>query len=1011
MKNISFWYNRGIFFYFIITLLFYSFTLQAQQQEVIQKGKVIDYAGIGLPGVHVTVKNTTLGTSTDLNGEFSIQVPRNSILVFSFIGMKTVEREADSYQYMEILLDEDGIWMEEVIAVGYGSMRKSDITGSIASVQLKDVAERPNGSLEQMLQGKVAGVQISSGFGAKPGAEMSVRIRGTNSINTNASPLYVIDGIAGVGDLSTINPYDIESMEILKDASATAIYGARGANGVILITTKQGEENKFRISFDGYAGAQSVLKKMDLLDATEFAYYSNAVRKADGLEPLFEHPEMFGKGTDWQDEIFRTAAVQNYQLSLSGGNRDTKYYFSGSYFSQDGVVSGSGMRRGSARLNLDSKLTDWLTFGVNLSGSEYYLDNDNSNAVVIANMTSPIAPVQYEDGTWGSNATVAKEYGGPFYGSGNPVAMTQYDNFRRKTHILANAFFEISFTKDLALKTSVGMDMSHGKSYYYVKDGYPTSNTAFSVGGNASLSSTRFVAWQNENTLTYKKRINQIHQLDIMGGISFRKSDSETMSASAQDFVDDYFKYNNLSLGQTQNPSSSSYTGTALNSYFLRLNYVLKDKYLFTFTSRADGSSKFGEGNKYGFFPSGAVAYRMSQEPFIENIQQISNLKIRASAGATGNQEISAYRALAQMDGNTYVLNGDRVVGINPTTVANPNLRWEKTAQYDIGLDMGLFNERLSFVFDLYYKKTTDLLMSREIPYTSGFATSYQNIGAVSNKGVEFTLNTQNIQTRDFSWSTSLNISANRNKVLDLGGVDEIITTVTRAGNLLRVGQPMGVFYDYVAIGIWQEGEDIANSAQPDAVPGDIKYKNLNPEEDNIINQDDRDIVGNPHPKFIYGIGNTFRWKNMDLTVFIDGTYGNDVMTEWYIDIKLPNGTTNTLRDMYYNAWTPENPSATHQRLGSSLDPRSSSYHIEDGSFLRIKNVTLGYNLEPKLLKKLKLEKLRVYMNIENLHVFTKYSGYDPQANRFGDDNQRLGYDRNWYPQARTITGGISITY
>ena len=1004
--------KSSLFLLTLITAMLIScMSLSAQNAILSLQGKVADMAGNGLPGVNVVIKNSTNGTSTDTNGEFHIQASQNSVLVFSFIGMKTKEYKVKNAQPIQITLEEDGILMDEVIAVGYGSMRKSDITGSIVSFQVKDVAERPNASVEQMLQGKVAGVQISSGFGAKPGADMNVRVRGTNSINTGATPLYVIDGIAGVGDLSTVNPYDIESIEVLKDASATAIYGARGANGVILITTKQGTENKFQIAFDAYAGAQSVLKRMDLLDATEFAHYSNDVRKADGLAPLFSNPESFGKGTDWQDEIFRTAAVQNYQLSISGGGNNTRYYLSGSYFSQDGVVEGSGQNRLSVRLNMDSQVKKWLKVGLNASVSEYYLDSDNSNAVVIANMTTPIAPVKYEDGTWGSNATVAKEYGGPFYGSGNPYALTQFDEYRRKTHLISNVYLEGEIIKDLKLKVSLGADVAHGKNYYYVADGYPTSNTAFSLGGDASLSSNRFVAWQNENTLTYKKNINNLHMLDLMAGISFRKVTSESMTAAASNFVDDYFKFNNLGLGQIQKPSASSYEDNALNSYFLRLNYVYNDKYLFTFTSRIDGSSKFGAGNKYGFFPSGAIAYRLSQEPFMQEIKQISNLKLRASIGATGNQEIDSYSSLAQMSGNNYVLGGDRVVGISPTSVANPDLRWEKTTQFDFGLDFGLFDERVSIIFDYYYKKTTDLLLKREIPYTSGFETCYENIGAVSNKGVEFTLNTHNIKSKDFNWTTSFNISMNRNKVLDLGGANEIITTVTRGGNLLRVGEPMGLFYDYKAIGIFQNAEEIKNSAQPNAVPGDVKYLNLNPESDNVINQDDRVIVGNPHPKFIYGFTNNFQWKDFDLSIFIDGSYGNDIMNESYIDTQLPNGTTNCLRDMYYNAWTPENPSTTHQRLGASLDPRSSSLRIESGSFLRLKNITVGYTFNPKLLKKMHMDKLRIYLNVENLHVFTKYSGYDPQANRYGNSNQFLGYDRNWYPQARTVTGGVSLAF
>ncbi len=980
------------------------------QQQKSVSGKVTDSSGEPLPGVSVVVKGTTNGTITDADGKYSLaNIPANGSLIFSFVGMKTQEAVVGSKSAINVTLTEETIGIEEVVAIGYGTQKKSDITGSISSIKIADELDRPNSSMAQTLQGKVSGMQITNSAGGKPGATMRVRIRGTNSVYTGASPLYVVDGLAGVS-IESLNPNDIESVEVLKDASSTAIYGSRGANGVIIVTTKQGADKKISITFDAYGGAQGVLKKMDLLNASEFAHYSNDVRKADGLTPLFENPDAFGKGTDWQDEIFRTAPIQNYQMTISGGSEATKYYLSGNYFGQDGVVKGSELRKGSLRLNMNSKLTDWLNMSLNMSGAETYKDDDNPDAVFVSNTISPILPVKNEDGSWGSNATLAREYNGPFYGQGNPVAMSQIDNYYRITNVRGNSAFEASIIEGLKVKVTFGTDVEYSKYYYYANDQTPIANEYSSSGGNASLSSTRYIAWQNENTISYKRIYNNIHEIDAVGGLSFWKANTETMGSSASSFVNDYFKYNNMSLGENQNPSTSSYSEQSLNSFFLRMNYGYKGKYLFTFTSRADGSSKFGKNNKYGFFPSGAIAWRVSQEPFIKQLNHISNLKLRFSVGQTGNQEIDAYSSLSKMTGYNTVIGNKRAVGIAPYSIANNDLKWEKTTQYDGGLDLGMFNERISLSLDYYYKKTTDLLMYKEIPYTSGFSSSVQNIGSVSNKGIELALTTHNIKSKNFEWTSTINFSTNKNKILDLGGVDQIITNYDWLfSNILKVGKPMGSIYSYKADGIWQKGENIANSAQPTCKPGDIKLVDLN--GDKTINQEDRTIVGDPNPKYNFGFANAFRYKNFDMSIFFDAVVDFDVFKYWFVDTELGNGTTNCTRDTYFNAYTDSNPSTTTPRLGSGIDPNASSFRVADGTFLRCKNLNIGYNFNTSLLNKFNIQKLRMFMNIENLFVLTDYSGYDPEGSLFDNHNYLMGCDRNRYPQARTFTAGLSITF
>lgn len=975
-------------------------------------------SGETLPGVNISVKGTSTGTSTDIDGNFELNVSSlQDTLILTYIGYQRQEVPINGRTEIQFTLQPQAIVGEELVIVGYGTQRRSDLTGSIKSLGEESIQSAPIATPEQALQGRIAGVQVKKTFGAKPGASMSVRIRGYNSINSNGEPLYVIDGFPGVGNLKTINAADIKSIDVLKDASATAIYGARGANGVVIITTKKGTSGQTQVDLNYSVGVQNVSKKFDLLNATEFAKYTNLVSTMDGNPPVFENPSSFGEGTDWQEEIFRPAPIQNLHFGVRGGTSKTNYAISGGYFSQEGIVLGSGLNRGDIRLNFDSNISKKIEAGASVYIAETKNDeHDTSLISAAAIVASPILSIKNDEGRYMTNADLGAEYGYPFYSKGNAVAMAkEIEDIRRNTHVLGNAYLRYDITNNLSFKTSFGSDLAYDKFRYYVPDGTPyNTGGAGSVnsGGTAELSTSNYLSWVNENTLSYIQDFEN-QNISIVAGATFQKTDFANLTASAQSFTDDYYKYNNLSLGNQQNPSESSATSSFLNSYFIRANYQLLNKYLVTLTTRADGSSKFGKNHKFGFFPSGALAWRISEEPFLNGVQAISDLKLRASYGITGNEGIGSYQSLARIGGTEYIFGDSRVVGATPISIANQNLKWEKTAQFNTGIDVDLFSHRLSVTADYYHKTTSDLLLSVIVPYTSGFSTALQNIGKVSNQGLEFSINSINIQSNNLAWDTGFNISFNRNNVLDLGESDEIISNgylwYFGSYSIAREGQPVGLFYNYKMDGIWQPDDDIANSAQPNAQPGDQKYVDIN--NDGTINAQDRTIIGNPHPDFTFGFTSNLNWKNFDLSILLEGSYGNDVMNASYIDNMIPNATTNITTDTFYNIWTQENRSNTHIRGGFTIDPSSSSMYLENGSYLRVNNIMLGYSIPNSLSSKLDISKLRLYASVQNLYTFTNYSGYNPEANRFGGDNLRLGYANSFYPSARTINLGINLEF
>ena len=991
--------------------------------------------GETLPGVNVVVKNMAgRGTVTDFNGNFSIQVAPQTTLVFSFVGYVTAEFAVGNNSTLNVELTPDTEQLEEVVVIGYGSVRKSDLTGSVSSVKAAEIKAVPVTSFDQALQGRAAGVQVVQTTGA-PGGETNIRIRGTSSINASSEPLYVIDGmlinsnndemsIGGrgprIGALSTINPNDIASIEVLKDASATSIYGSRGANGVILITTKKGSAGRGSVSFETYYGVQEVANKLDLLNASEFATMVNDAHVNAGRVPVYLNPDRHGEGTDWQGELFQVAPISNYQVSLSGGNVNTRYAISGGYFSQDGIVVGSDFERYSFRVNLDSDITERLTVGTNLSYNRL-----SSNGVltgpgnivpgVITNALqfNPMSPV------YNSSEPLGYTYEHLLKaGIANPVAEAlEYEAITNTSRILGNVSAEYKVIDGLNLRTSIGMDGLTTKSNTFGPNGLKRTEGS---RGEASVSTLEAFTLLNTNTITYDKALSQSSNLNVLAGVELQQFRNESLTAVAFGFPDPRTGWHNLGAATNpQNPGNSELEWSML-SYLSRINYSLQDKYMFTLSGRIDGSSKFAEGNKYGYFPSGAFAWMVSDEPFMANLTFISDLKLRLSYGWTGNQAIAPYQSLALVapfgEGVFNSASGPVVFrGREPLSFPNRDLKWETTEQSNVGIDFSLFENRLEVTADIYQKNTHDLLLNTPIPFTSGFGSTLLNIGNVRNRGFDLAINAINLDGQ-VSWRTSLNFSINRNQVTNLASDEDI--NLGAGGNILREGQPIGTFFGYVFEGIFQTDDEAASSPtmvgqQPR--PGDRKYRDISGPEgipDGIINDYDRTIIGNAQADFTFGINNEWAFKNFTLSVFFQGSQGNEMVNMNLLNLGNVNGQQNVLADAGLNRWTPDNPSDRYARaLATSTDNFFSSRLVEDASYLRLKNITLGYNLPPDLLGKLKISNLRIYASATNLWTLTNYSGYDPEGNAYGFTTNLVGVDDGNYPQAKTYLMGLNFGF
>lgn len=1059
-----------------LILMFLSISMVAQKVPV--SGTVSDQTGPVI-GASVIEKGTTNGTMTDNDGRFTLMVSKGAVIEISSIGYKTQEITVGAQTNFTVTLSEDNEFLDEVVVVGYGSMKKSDLAGASVSMKESDLKGSIISSLDQSLQGRAAGVTAVTTSGA-PGSSSSIRVRGQATINANAEPLYVIDGVIvqgggntgadfGLGDalgngkvstispLSTINPADIVSMEILKDASATAIYGAQGANGVVLITTKHGKSGEAKFSYDGMVAMSRQAVRLNMMNLREYAqYYNEMVEEGDIYEtnPYYATPSLLGKGTNWQDEIFRTAWQHQHQLSAQGGSDKVQYYVSGSYMDQQGTIIGSNFNRFSVRTNLDAQLKKWLKLGVNatyaITNDNLKLADSNQGLIYYSLTTIPDIPVYDVNGNYSS--TIREGYTSP-----NPVALAMMDEILLKRKKLSgNIYAELTPIKHITWRTELGFDMGESDANRYKPmidlGGWVRSQNSISYQKNSNY------FWQLKNYLTYANQWGK-HSVTAMVGQECWESRWNYLSGSNTDLPSD--EVHNVALATGTPAISSGFGSSSMASFFTRETYNYGDRYLGTYTYRYDGSSNFGPNNRWAGFHSVALAWRFSNEKFFEPVKKvIDNGKLRLGWGQTGNSSIGSYAWGAAISRMPSALG----MGFRPSNIPNTSIRWESQEQYNVGLDLSFFTGRLNLTVDAYYKRSDDMLMSMQLPSymgTQGNGSSKLqapkgNYGSIENKGLEITLDAHPVQLKNFSWDSNFQISFNKNKLLSLSDTENAtLVGYGQWGDVVcvsEIGKPLYNFYGYKVEGVYKDLDDIQNSAKPAKYPsdgvfsrgntvwvGDIKYKDV--DENGVIDERDRTDIGSPLPKFTFGWTNTFRYKNLDLSIFLNGSYGNKVMNYNSLTLTHMNSTwTNQLQSVVSkrarlepidptivyadgSKWFDHIDNVRVKNPGTKIphtsinDPndndRISDRYVEDGSFLRIKNITLGYTFPKALLNKAKIENLRVYVNIQNLYTFTKYTGYDPEVGASTQDSTGLTYglDNGRYPSPAMYSFGLNITF
>jgi TonB-linked SusC/RagA family outer membrane protein len=997
------------------------FTHIASAQQVSIRGRIVDSLGNPLPNASVRVNHSHAGTISNGNGAFSLTTTGSSIvLTVSLIGYAPKEVTADGSAELTVHLQRAASSLNDVVVVGYGTSRKLAITGAVSSISAAEINQMPISNVAQGIEGRVSGVQVTQNSDA-PGGSVSFRIRGTNSINGDSEPLYVIDGlqvsntgssktggnVTALNPLASLSPNDIESVEILKDASAAAIYGARGANGVVLITTKHGKAGATRVSYETYYGTQQISKKLKMMNGAQFADLENDVFNNPNYLP---DPASYGQGTNWQDLVYRKAPIMNHLLTVSGGSDKTQMALSLNYFGQDGIAINSDFTRYSLRMNVDHKISNVFKVGASIYGS-YVINNviptgqttlDGpviTSSLIGAGVGAP--PVLKPYDSLGAIWPSGNQLNGQFLESVNPLGLAAGINRSTDKRSLANVYGEANIAKGLTYRATLTADVQSGLYDNYSPISVVSSANLNSNSGSATKSNSNTLVLLHESILTYSTRFAERHTLKLTGVYSNQVSTSNSNQINATGFPNDATTDEDLAIAL--NRSVSSYRQKSnLVSYMGRINYGYMDKYFVDVTGRLDGSSTFGANHKYGFFPAASAGWRILQEPFARNWHFLSDLKLRASYGLTGNADaIGPYGSLALVgNAGTYQFNHAQQVGLAPTGIPNKDLQWESSLQSDIGLDLGLLHNRITLVADVYDKKTTKLLYQQNLPLSSGYSTITGNFASLDNRGLELAANARIID-KAFKWDFSGNISFNRNKVLNLdnGTTDSIFVTTY---SLLQVGKPMGLFKTYVFNGIYQTGEKILPGSG--SYTGGTKVKDLN--GDGQITAADQTITGNPNPKFIYGFSNNFSYKHFDLSIFFQGTYGNDIYNVARYTLENPSGGQNVLEGLV-NRWTPTNPNNQYAApLQGGRLPISSRF-VEDGSFLRCKNVTLGYTL-PRIRH---VYGARVYVSATNLFVITKYSGYDPEVNSYGNSNVAIGIDNLVYPSSRTLLAGLSITF
>ena len=988
-------------FLFIMIGLFISFGAFAQQITV--KGHVKDDTGEPVIGASVLESKTVNGTITDIDGNFVLTVPSNSVLTISFIGYATQEVTVNGKTSLTVVLKEDAKVLDEVVVVGYGTMKKSDLTGAVSSVGTKDIKDSPVANIGQAMQGKVSGVQIIDA--GKPGDNVTIKIRGLGTIN-NSDPLVVIDGIPTDLGLSALNMADIERVDVLKDASATAIYGSRGANGVVMITSKRGAEGAGKVSVTANWAFQNATNVPDMLNAAQYAALNNDMLSAidvdNSLNPLWADPSALGKGTNWLDELLRTGIKQSYSVSYSGGTDKAHYYVSGGFLDQSGIVESVNYRRFNFQANSDAQVNKWLKFTTNLTFSTDVKRSGDYN-IGDAMKALPTLPVKNEDGSWSGPEGNAEWYGS----IRNPIGPTQLvQNETKGYNFLANITGEITFTKGLKLKSTFGYDAKFWFTDNFIPayDWKPTPVEESSRYKSDNKSFTYL--W--DNYFVFDHTFARKHKIGLMAGSSAQWNEYDYLNAQKNLFMFD--NIHEMDNGEKMYSLGGSSNGWSLLSLMARLNYSYEDRYLLTATVRRDGSSRFGKNNRWGTFPSVSLAWRMSQEEwFPKDNFGVNDLKVRLGYGVTGNQEIGNYAFVATYNTGTYPFGTNNSTALVSSTLSNPNIHWEEVRQTNFGIDLGLFNSRINLSLDAYIKNTNDMLVKASIPITSGFedtTTTYTNAGKVRNKGGEMTLRTINLQG-PLSWETSVTATCNKNEILDLNS--ETPMYINQIGNsyvtMLKAGYPINVFYGYVTDGIFQNQKEVdMHATQVGAAPGDIRFKDLN--NDGVINDEDRTVLGNPNPNWFFSMSNNLSYRGFELSVFLQGVAGNKIYNANNIDNEGMSAAYNQTTAVL-NRWTGEGTSYSMPRAvwgDPNQNSRVSNRFVENGSYLRLKNITLSYSFPKKWMQKIQIENARLSFSCENVATLTGYSGFDPEV----DVN---GIDQGRYPISRTFSMGLNFNF
>ncbi len=1026
---------KKLLFSSLLALLLPALVFAQQTQPIINSklvGRVLDGSTKEpLPGAVVRIEGTTHVVSTDVEGKFSFVTGQKFPykLIITFIGYETQSYIATGSP-VEILMKDAQSLLNQVVVVGYGSQKRKDITGSVASVpQL--ALKQPIPSLDRALQGTISGIQVTQATG-QPGAGVTVQIRGVNSINAVAEPLYVIDGFptsnsnsltdAGVTNGPKINPLaslstsDIENIEVLKDASATAIYGTRGANGVIIITTKKGKSGVSSINYDGSYGWQSVIKTIPLLNSDQWGALRNDALVNSGKSPqTAAQLNPYNVNTDWQKAAFREGNTQNHNLSILSGTDRTRLAFSGNYMKQDGILQNTNFERFAGRLNVEHDYNDRFKISSYITGSRISAQVAPAGVVPAILLMTPTTPIYNPDGSFFMKNIFEGSYGNPINTLYNQI------NTTATSRVLGNISGDYKITPDLTARVLAGVDLIDNKQNRYLPSTVYEGQGYSGIGEVGTLNSFN---WLNENTLTYTKKLGRSN-LNVLAGFTQQKFKAEGAITGSSGFVSDYDTYNNLGSGSITSVSgsgfaiapSSSSNIWALKSYLGRVNYGFDGKYLLTLTLRADGSSKFAPGHQWASFPSAAIAWNASSENFLKNVEQISQLKFRLSAGQTGNSDIPAYQSFSQLGYYRYNFGNTTVAGFAPNSLANPNLTWEKTTQYDFGFDFGLLKDRITLTADIYYKKTTNLLLYLPLPATSGLTIitntaitnpqQYENVGSVQNKGFELSLNTHNL-TGSFVWNTSLVFALNRNKVLSLGGngVNQFIPD-SSLPSILKVGEPIGSFIGYKTNGLIKAGGPALTPAA-NTSPGGQAYVDING-DGKITQSADRVILGNAQPKFTGGLTNTFSYKGVDLSIFLQGSYGNKIYNQQRNVLELGTGYTNATTTLL-NRWTPTNTNTDVHSAFQDPAPTISDRFIENGSYLRLKSLSLGYTIPTSVVSKSPIKKIRIFLTAQNLITWTKYTGYDPEVSSNEQSAITSGVDNGAYPNSKSIIAGLGIT-